>query len=701
MPITVIPMAFVDPLPTTMAHHRLKLGKSLGRTLVGTQITCDDVEFFGKLCTAVMQLPERFRSHFELVVLDYASAEASFRMHILAQKAGVVHCHFLPKMESAIAHEYIAACDVWVPSNNGPASRMAMLRAMALGTPCLAPGATSSDNPNSVVRQMRAIPWQLDELAATLKLHAEQPHLRKIIAKAGLTHIQQRHGMKQCANAWCDLIDRAVKRRIEADHPWQEAAVQALAQLPAEYDYDDLEAWAELHLEAQRLHAARIPQMRKAPTPRPIERQPMHLPPRPLHSMMSTPRRIWIDVSYIATVHNGRFTGICRTVVSVLREMIARPELPLNFCVYQEFPTPHFRPIDRDQIENLLSNGSWVNGGENIRGVTDEQEVEFWEDDVLFLPELNVTPPYCQLLRDLKATLDLRIVPVVYDIICCREPQLFGPHGIPHFWNWAVCLLETAEVILSISEYTKKDLQWLAEVNQLPEPNIEVFRLGDSDLYQTAGGASSIGGLTRDDPFVLMVSTIEVRKNHQLTYHTWRRLIEKHGVENVPKLVYVGSPGWLTENFGDLIRSDPTIRDHILWMSNLGDDGLGWLYRNCLFTLYPSHYEGWGLPIGESLSFGKYCIASMSSSIPEIGGPLVDYHDPNDLPAFEQLVERAIFDEEYRKARERLIRMEYQPTTWSACAAEIVDIWQTHLGYFDPFTEVPWPQMDDAKRWAS
>ena len=618
VPVVHIPMALGEPKPISLSHMRLKLCKSLGRTLVGMRVADVDIEQVEMLFRAVAMLPDKFKYHFELVIFDSTTPAHTFRMHMASQSAGILPVHFLPGVERSVAMDHIASCDLWVMTNPSAIQRTATLRAMALGVACLTPGAGPTDSPERIMAQKQFPSWQLPELAGQLRLHAEQPHLRKAQAQKGLAFIQQRHRLGHCSDLWAGLLDRAVKCRIQADTHWRESVVTALQQIHPAFEYDDLESWAELRLQARRHRPAIVPRTTVAS---PTRSHDLPIPALTLHrdrNHFDVPKRIWVDVGYIATAHVGRFTGICRTVVSVLKEMIGRPELPLHFCIYQQEPNPHFRPIDRDQIENLLLNGSWVNGDENVRGKADDEEVEFRPDDMLFLPELNVLPSYCQLLRDLKAVLDLRIVPVVYDLIPCREPHLFGPHSMPGFWNWAVCLIESADTILAISEHTKRDLYWLADVNRLPEPNVEVFRLGDSDLYQTVedNHLTTLGGLTKNDPFVLMVSTIEVRKNHQLTYRLWRRLIEKHGGANVPKLIYVGSPGWLTENFADLIRSDPLTRNHIIWMSNLGDDGLGWLYQNCLFTVYPSMYEGWGLPIGESLSFGKYCIASKSSSMP-------------------------------------------------------------------------------------
>ena len=96
------------------------------------------------------------------------------------------------------------------------------------------------------------------------------------------------------------------------------------------------------------------------------------------------------------------------------------------------------------------------------------------------------------------------------------------------------------------------------------------------------------------------------------------------------------------------------------------------LYRACLFTMFPSLYEGWGLPVSESLAHGKLCIASNASSLPEAGGDLADYHAPEDVDRCLALVERAIFDPAYRTAREERIRREYEMPSWVACAQGII-----------------------------
>jgi glycosyltransferase involved in cell wall biosynthesis len=122
------------------------------------------------------------------------------------------------------------------------------------------------------------------------------------------------------------------------------------------------------------------------------------------------------------------------------------------------------------------------------------------------------------------------------------------------------------------------------------------------------------------------------------------------------------------------MRMDPVVNRFIHVMQGIVDQELSWYYRNCLATIYPSKYEGWGLPVGESLAQGKLCLASNATSIPEIGKDLPQYFEPHDAAALARLVERVIEEPAWVKEREDLIRASYQPTEWRDTAKQILEV---------------------------
>ncbi|MGD0025830.1 MAG: glycosyltransferase, partial [Xanthobacteraceae bacterium] len=126
-------------------------------------------------------------------------------------------------------------------------------------------------------------------------------------------------------------------------------------------------------------------------------------------------------------------------------------------------------------------------------------------------------------------------------------------------------------------------------------------------------------------------------------------------------LIFAGQIGWLVDDLlADLTASD-YLDGKIVLMPGLSDAELRQAYRCCLFTVFPSLSEGWGLPIAESLMHGKFCVASNRTSIPEVGGSLIDYFDPsNDDDALAK-IERLLLDPGYLTAREARLRAEYRP----------------------------------------
>jgi glycosyltransferase involved in cell wall biosynthesis len=305
--------------------------------------------------------------------------------------------------------------------------------------------------------------------------------------------------------------------------------------------------------------------------------------------------------------------------------------------------------------------------------------VPFARGDVLFSAGLSWDiPNFGGIVYGLKKEVGFHFVPLIYDMIPHWFPHFFGPGLTPSYQGWAADVLWAADVVLTISENSKRDVIAFARQAGTPEPPVEVIRLGDNLPSECDSGTAPPGsGLTRDEPFVLTVGTIEVRKNHLLAYQVWRRLIEECG-SRAPKLVIVGRQGWLSGDLLTQIQSDPLTRGRVVVLTDVADADLGWLYRHCLFTMYPSHYEGWGLPVAESLCHGKYCVASRASSLPEVGGKLIAYHDPLDLPECLRLVREAL-SEDFRTRREELIRTSYRPTRWSETAKRAFSVCQMKL----------------------
>src|SRR6266404_1172086 len=117
------------------------------------------------------------------------------------------------------------------------------------------------------------------------------------------------------------------------------------------------------------------------------------------------------------------------------------------------------------------------------------------------------------------------------------------------------------------------------------------------------------------DDFLLYVGTIEPRKNLIVLLNAYRKIISTSGLH--PQLVIAGKKGWLTDDLFSRLR-ELGIEDRVHFTGYLPDKDLCALYSSCLIFIYPSIYEGFGLPPLEAMACGAAVIASSTPSIAEV-----------------------------------------------------------------------------------
>jgi len=256
-----------------------------------------------------------------------------------------------------------------------------------------------------------------------------------------------------------------------------------------------------------------------------------------------------------------------------------------------------------------------------------------------------------------------KIVQLAHDMIPIVTPQFAG-HTTDGLTRYATKVFPICSTIIANSKNTAKDVEaWLIK-NNLPKPPIKVIRLGDDydyvDPITPHEDSFKRSGLKGND-FILSVGTFESRKNHTLYYYVYKLAKEK-GIE-LPKLVIVGRRGWKTENLHDFISEDPETKDQIVFLHEADDNELSWLYDNCLFTTYVSFYEGWGLPIAESIMRGVPCISSNTSSMTEVAdGKAYAYINPASTDECLSAIQKLLDPSELAKARKSIA--DYEPYSW-------------------------------------
>jgi glycosyltransferase involved in cell wall biosynthesis len=283
-------------------------------------------------------------------------------------------------------------------------------------------------------------------------------------------------------------------------------------------------------------------------------------------------------------------------------------------------------------------------------------------------------PEYGRIISRLKRDKGVGFALLIYDIIPLRRPEWCDAGLVRIFSEWLGAVLPLADDVLTISHASAADVErFAAQRGQtLRRPPVVVpMGTGFSSEASAILDDAEASRLPPAGSYALIVSTIEARKNHLLLFRVWRRLLDEMPPEAVPTLVFAGRIGWLVDDLMQQLRNAGFLEGKIVVIENPSDGELGQLYRGCLFTVFPSFYEGWGLPVTESLSFGKPCIVSNSTSLPEAGGTLARYFDPENSTEAYQVIRDVIEHPAQLEAWEAQVVREFRRVEWTE-AAQVV-----------------------------
>ena len=285
-------------------------------------------------------------------------------------------------------------------------------------------------------------------------------------------------------------------------------------------------------------------------------------------------------------------------------------------------------------------------------------------NDALFNPgDLWWQKKYVATVAGLKAQTGVRIVQMIHDLYLIERPEWTPAGAVRVFAEQLHGIAPSVDCWLTSSQFVKQQLQRYLADRAIAEKPIAVLPMGwDSfDALRDAGQDRLSDRLVLerhgliDKPFILSVSTIEPRKNVPGLLDAAEKLRAQFG-DVMPRLVIVGGYGWKAAR----VRARLTAGSRngtLAWLENLSDGDLGVLYRNALFTVMPSHGEGWGLAVQESLALGVPCIASNAGATREAGLDLATYFDPSSSEELTRAMAAWISDGEVlAAARDRIAR---------------------------------------------
>lgn len=268
-------------------------------------------------------------------------------------------------------------------------------------------------------------------------------------------------------------------------------------------------------------------------------------------------------------------------------------------------------------------------------------------------------------ITEAKRRFRLRHVVLCYDLIPIIHPEWFSATDVARFIAYYRAAFAEVDRVIFTARAIERDAALFCRSGPCRDlPDTDIVPLGANSLVPSDDPSHLPPGLEAHR-FALFVSTIEPRKNHRLLVEVWKRLVAEGIVDrHAFKLVFVGRPGWKMDDFFARLAGEPEFGRSILHFPAVDDRQLHALYEGAAFCLYPSIYEGYGLPVIEAMLHGKPIIASNGGALPEV----IDGHgvclDADDAPAWQREIGRMIDDQAYRDAAAARLN-DYRPVTWS------------------------------------
>lgn len=236
---------------------------------------------------------------------------------------------------------------------------------------------------------------------------------------------------------------------------------------------------------------------------------------------------------------------------------------------------------------------------------------------------------------------DAAIVCNIYDLSFIRCPQFL----IKEFSGYAERnirenVLKARRIIVN-TEFIKNEV---IDFLRIPEDRIDVIPLAPSTAYFMAKeNKDGIAGVPKDRPYILYVGTVEPRKNLKTLIRAFREI----RAENNIALIIAGGLGWL---YDDIIQypEDLGIKDDVYFTGYVDEMTLGKLYNHALLFVYPSLYEGFGLPLLEAMACGIPVIVSDIPPLREVSGDAALAFSPEDYTELASKIRMVISSESLR-----------------------------------------------------
>jgi glycosyltransferase involved in cell wall biosynthesis len=376
--------------------------------------------------------------------------------------------------------------------------------------------------------------------------------------------------------------------------------------------------------------------------------------------------RIGLDVTSALTQGGG----IGRYTRELVRALVALNHGRFTFHLFtagQTGPSPVPDPLPQNfhvQLNTAPLNERWL--------------YRFWYRARLPIPVQWVTGQL-----DLFHSPDFVLPPVnggiptlltVHDLSFVHYPDVY-PAALVNYLNrvvpWSV---RRATHVLADSVATRQDLihTW-----QVPAEKITVLYSGVDEQFQPVKDEGALTAVRlrydlSDAPYLLTVGTVQPRKNYQMLIRAFAPI-----AATWPYNLYIaGGKGWLYEAMMAEVERQG-LEGRVRFLGFVADDDLPALYSGATLFLFPSLYEGFGLPLLEAMRCGVPVITSNTSSLPEVVGETAVQLDPHQAPLWTQTIQALLADPQRRQALRAAGQKQAAQFTWQKAAHQLLQLYHS------------------------
>ncbi|MDX2202373.1 MAG: glycosyltransferase family 1 protein [Hyphomicrobiaceae bacterium] len=374
--------------------------------------------------------------------------------------------------------------------------------------------------------------------------------------------------------------------------------------------------------------------------------------------------RIGFDGSQTGAAKAG-----CGYFAFSLADALSRADPAVSLDVYTSFGDQFFDPATAQQCTLAAPN---IHFPLRHRLVT--EAAEFWNApnlaDALGRPSvIHCNNFWCPDRRNIPG---IPIVYTLYDLSFMIHPDWTTEA------NRLVCLTGmlraaiNADFVVSISEASRRD--FLRHFPAFPADRVRVVYPASRFAQTTASqqAPKSLSDIATTG-FWLSVGTIEPRKNQRALVEAYVRYRTRSS--NPLPLVLAGGAGWKMETFRSELEQ-AGLGNSVRFTGYVSDAELAWLYSHCTANFYPSHFEGFGLPVLEGMTFGAPTVSSNQASLPEVCGDAAIQLSPADIGGWAECMHLLERDTARRDGLRASAFKQAAKFSWATTAAQVLDLYQ-------------------------